>query len=72
MLDYGFDVLGFDEIEQNTHETNLPYRALMRSMGLERFGERQKQDAKGVVHWAYTVNQAQWHGEKAQVRAQHC
>ncbi len=69
MLDYGFDVLGFEEIEQSTHEKNQPYRALMRSMGLERFGQRQKQNEKGIVCWDYTVNKAQWQGAKAQLQA---
>lgn len=65
-LDYGYDVLGFEDIEQCTHETNQPYRTLMQSMGLEPFGERQEPDEMGIVRWNYTVNKADWQTVKAQ------
>jgi ribosomal-protein-alanine N-acetyltransferase len=68
-LDYGFDVLGFEDIEQCTQEANQPYRAFMQSMGLEHFGKRQEPDEKGIVHWDYTVNKAQWRTIKAQLKA---
>jgi RimJ/RimL family protein N-acetyltransferase len=60
-LDYGFDVLGFNEIEQETHEINEPYRALMRSVGLEPFGERKEPMKEGgPVWWKYSVTRDQW------------
>ena len=68
-LDYGFDVLGFEDIEQCTHENNRPYRALMESTGLEPFGERQEPDEEGVVRWNYTVNKAHWRTIKARLEA---
>ena len=59
-LDYGFDVLGFETIEQDTGEENIPYRTLMQSMGLDKFGKRKEPNSKGQVRWFYTVNKAQW------------
>lgn len=68
-LDYGFDVLGFESIEQDTHEANRPYRALMQSMGLAPFGAKQEPRKDGVGRWNYSVTKDQWRSVKAQLRA---
>jgi len=69
-LDYGFDKLGFEVIEQDTEEINTPYRSLMRAMGFEEYGQRQdKPDSKGFIRWVYAVNKAQWKGKREQVLA---
>lgn len=60
-MDYGFDVLGFNEIEQETQEINAPYRALMKSIGVEPFGERHESSKEGAPAWfRYAVTRDQW------------
>ncbi|KZV81168.1 acyl-CoA N-acyltransferase [Exidia glandulosa HHB12029] len=66
MLDYGFDVLGFERIEQATHLVNTPYRALVRSLGLEKFEVQGKPNAQGTVWCLYEVSREEWQAAKAE------
>lgn len=64
-LDYGFDEIGFEMIEQETQEVNEPYRALMKSVGLEPFGKRVVPEEGEKVLWLYRVTREEWRGLKA-------
>jgi [ribosomal protein S5]-alanine N-acetyltransferase len=63
-LDYGFETLGFEVIEQTTQEANAGYNALMKYMGFDAFGERRWSDEMKVWEMNYPVTREQWENIK--------
>ena len=60
VLDWGFDILDFEEIEQGTRAANLPYRGLMKSLGLEKFEREEVDEKTNEKEMIYRVNAKEW------------
>lgn len=68
-LDYGYDVLGFEVVEQTTHEANTQYRGLMKSMGLEKYCVKLEQKDGQAAEVNYPVSRSEWALAKKELEA---